>query len=338
MLGLLLIPWALSFAPVTIFKAQRRIQSSKKSLLITSQSSQSPDSESLDDESPEERKARMDLVRQLQQSFYQNEDTILPPSKGSTIIEHLPLWRVQWTELPGFQNVLNVHVAHYTNMFQKILFSDSNPKYFGHIYLPDGSVNLDNPDYKLEEGSKSSMVGTLMQITDYKQMDDGRLTLIVQALEKFRIVEAERHHSPYAIATVEMVVDDEFVESFNDGLDDKDRSIDDVKAVDSAFEFHPYEVRPVAIADCLMEGETEGISVSPLANFDSEYKLPKSISAKDTTIDLDDPVFDIEQKVCDSCGAWSVRNGALWNYIIIIHHILQYFHTLIQSFCRCGLK
>lgn len=34
------------------------------------------------------------------------------------IIDNLPLWRVQWTELPGYQNELNVHVAHYTHMFR----------------------------------------------------------------------------------------------------------------------------------------------------------------------------------------------------------------------------
>ena len=234
----------------------------------------------------------MDVVRQLQKAFYQNEDIILPPEKGSKIMKDLPLWRVQWTELPGFQNVLNVHVAHYTNMFQKILFSDAKPKYFGHVYLPGGSDNLDNPEYKLEEGSKASLVGVLMQIADYQQQDDGRLTLIVQALEKFRIVEAQRHHSPYAIATVEILPDEEFIESF----DDSGESISDhIKAVETAFQLHPYEVRSVTMEDCAIEGEMQRISVSPLSNFDGNFKIPENFI--EGNLDPEDDLFETEQKV-----------------------------------------
>lgn len=276
-----LLPSAFAFTPINNCAPERL--KSRYSLSLSA---------SPEDESAEDREARMDMVRQLQKSFYQNEDVILPPERGSTIIKDLPLWRVQWTELPGFQNVLNVHVAHYTNMFQKVIFSDTNPKYFGHIYLPGGSDNLDNPEYKLEEGTKASMVGVLMQIADYKQLNDGRLVLIVQAVEKFRIVEAQRHHSPYAIATVEILPDEEFIESFDDGPADGDNHI---KAVESAFQLHPYEVRPITIADCAMEGETQGISVSPLSNFDAECKIPGKII--EGNIDAHDIVFETEQKV-----------------------------------------
>jgi hypothetical protein len=276
-----LLPSAFAFTPINNCAPERL--KSRYSLSLSA---------SPEDENAEDREARMDMVRQLQKSFYQNEDVILPPERGSTIIKDLPLWRVQWTELPGFQNVLNVHVAHYTNMFQKVIFSDTNPKYFGHIYLPGGSDNLDNPEYKLEEGTKASMVGVLMQIADYKQLNDGRLVLIVQAVEKFRIVEAQRHHSPYAIATVEILPDEEFIESFDDGPADGDNHI---KAVESAFQLHPYEVRPITIADCAMEGETQGISVSPLSNFDAECKIPGKII--EGNIDAHDIVFETEQKV-----------------------------------------
>ena len=242
---------------------------------------------SIDDESAEDRAARMDMVRQLQKSFYQNEDTILPPKKGSTTMKDVPLWRVQWTELPGSQNVLNVHVPHYTNMFQKILFSDTNPKYFGHIYLPGGSENLDNPEYKLEKGTKSPLIGVLMQITDYKQLDDGRLIMIVQAIERFRVVEVERHHSPYSIATVEILPDEEFIDSFDDDCH--------ALAVGSAFQLHSFENRPVTLKDCAEESKSKTASVSPLSNFNGEHKIPESFMIG--SIDEHERVFEIERKV-----------------------------------------
>jgi Lon protease-like protein len=180
-------------------------------LLLSSSKSNNPN----DLETPEEREERMKLVRKIQQAFYagEGEDLVLPSKEDPTILTDVPLWRVQWVELPGYQNVLNVHVAHYTHMFRRIL-SGSKPWLFGHIYLPGGSENLDNPKYRLESRNSNSgggssgnntdatYVGTLMQVSDYKYLDDGRLALIVQAMERFRVLEA-RQHVPYAIATIQ---------------------------------------------------------------------------------------------------------------------------------------
>jgi len=279
-----------------------------------SPSSSDPDPEpepDPDNESPEERAARMELVRHLQKSFYQNEDVILPPSRGSTIIKDLPLWRVQWTELPGFQNVLNVHVAHYTNMFQKILYSDSDPKYFGHIYLPGGSDNLDNPEYRMEVGgsnssSKAALVGVLMQIADYKQLEDGRFVMIVQALERFRVVEVQRHHSPYAIATVEILPDTEVMEAFETEYYKCNMSEIHGMAVEEAFKSHPYEVRVITMDESTSMENGDSLSVSELSNYDANYKLQETNdNGNDSStaavamydIDMDDIVFDVEQKV-----------------------------------------
>ena len=78
-------------------------------------------------------------------------------------IHDLPLWRVQWSELPGFQNVLNVWQPHYTHMFEKIV-RGPEPWYFGHVFLPGGTPNLGKKEeYGLTRGSKSAIVGTLMQ-------------------------------------------------------------------------------------------------------------------------------------------------------------------------------
>jgi len=181
-----------------------------------------------DNETPEERNARMELVRQIQANFYQSDETmndngdedsrwLLKDPNNPTVLYNVPLWRVQWTELPGYQNVLNVHVAHYTHMFRKLLLQHPRPWYFGHVFLPGGSENLGNPEYFLPEKEardddpipseeelmrqdKVTLTGTLMQVTDYLEQEDGRLTLIVQGIGRIKILEASQQ-VPYAIAS-----------------------------------------------------------------------------------------------------------------------------------------
>ncbi|KAL7547596.1 hypothetical protein ACHAWF_010911 [Thalassiosira exigua] len=195
-------------------------------------------------ETPEERKERMDNVRRIQSSFYKNSEAdegggggISPDgSEGRwlardpanpAILDNLPLWRVQWTELPGYQNVLNVHVPHYTHMFRRLTLQHPRPWLFGSVYLPGGSENVGNPDYFLPEqdgmsddelrsigrGSNVTLTGTLMQITHCVSREDGRLTVIVQGVGRFRIL-AARQQVPYAIARVEMVPDTEAWEQY----------------------------------------------------------------------------------------------------------------------------
>ncbi len=246
----------------------------------------------IDNETPEERESRMKLVRELQKAFYKDEEAptvqvgvetenATKDDTSSATIQNLPLWRVQWTELPGSQNVLNVHVPHYTNMFQKILKGQSKTwgehdddgedttggnYYFGHIFLPGGSENLDNPDFALREGD----VGTLMRVCDSRQQSDGRLTLVVQALEKFEISSVVRSHSPYAIADVSVCIDDEQIG--NEGEDDDATT----EAVSKAFANHPFEYRKVSIDECEItsdDGTVVGLSVSPLSNFDATQTI-----------------------------------------------------------------
>ncbi len=74
------------------------------------------------------------------------------------ILRDVPLWRVQWTELPGMQNVLNVWQPHYTNMFMKIV-NGPRPWYFGHLFLPGGTESLNKTEYYLHEGSRAPRTG-----------------------------------------------------------------------------------------------------------------------------------------------------------------------------------
>jgi len=150
---------------------------------------------------------RMEVIRSLQSAFYgstaieDDESPLLDLSTGT--YTNLPLWRVSWTEIPGRSNVLHVHDPRYTNMFEKIIHSGSNPPYyFGHLYLERGSKalsknsNIDDvsrlmnyKDYDMEHHGDgvigSAVLGTLMRITDYRRIDDGRLLILVQAVERF---------------------------------------------------------------------------------------------------------------------------------------------------------
>jgi len=281
-----------------------------------------------DNETPEERSARMELVRKLQKSFYQPDDAFKDsqdeesstiPQQGQhqdefnpNIIHHLPLWRVQWTELPGFQNVLNVHVPHYTHMFRTMFGQKPEPPwYFGHLYLEDGSENLNNRDYALdpdpvtgESRTKAELVGTLMQVVDYKENEeDGRLMLVVQGLEKFKVVNPsavstpndncdtsyaesdeidencdpfemqtkEKWNHPYATATVELIPDQELIEHhyFRYKSESKYDKIlwneAHILAMSEAFHWHSFEFRKVKTEECLQGGG----GISPLTNFDS---------------------------------------------------------------------
>ena len=101
----------------------------------SSTSLQSSSDDIFANETPEEREERMKLVRRIQGAFYQQtatEDQDEIPDTSNGILPNLALFRVQWTELPGYQNILNIHVPHYTHMFRTIL-AGPKPWRFGSI-------------------------------------------------------------------------------------------------------------------------------------------------------------------------------------------------------------
>jgi len=238
----------------------------------------------------------MDMVRKIQASFYQdssgNETSnswLQVSPNDPTIIQELPLWRVQWTEFPGYQNVLNVHVPHYTHMFRKLIYQHSPPWYFGHVYMWDGSKNLGNPDYflpqRLDNGSLSQvdetyapLIGTLMKITDYVVQEDGRLTLIVQGVGRFKILEASQQ-VPYAVAKVQRLPDDESWQQFvNPLVGGSSQGHEFQSAISAAAQaaavaqedaLFDMDYRPTAL-----EGDANGVvEVSPLSNVDAEVTV-----------------------------------------------------------------
>ena len=253
---------------------------SKPFLLSLSSSSADPN----ELETPEERRLRMDLVRSLQRSFYADDEAGIVEDAGDGLLRNVPLWRVQWTELPGYQNVLHVHVAHYTHMFNRVL-SGPGPHLFGHLYLPGGSDNMNNPEYRLgSKESKAVEVGTLMRISDHERLDDGRLVLVVQALSRFRVTEATQH-APYAVATVEIVPD---LEEGGEMPSASDRAEEDNR-------WTPFEIRPTLLGESAEEGGA-GAGVSPLANYDASA-VPPSTTAAPSSSSSSAAALDLEREV-----------------------------------------
>jgi Lon protease-like protein len=169
---------------------------------------------------------RMAFVRSLQMQFYKNcTNSELDLSQG--MIYNLPLWRVPWVEVPGRTNVLNVHESHYTNMMETILHSEP-PWYVGHLYLPGGSDNIksEDPMLKLETWQeqvadkvtrkdpmqRAAALGTLLRISDYRRLQDGRLLILVQAIERFVVSEVVQN-LPYGVAHVQFLPDADEVDS-----------------------------------------------------------------------------------------------------------------------------
>ena len=60
------------------------------------------------------------------------------------------------------------------------------------------------------EGPKSAVIGTLMRIVDHRRMSDGKMLLLVQALERFVVVRPVRE-LPYSVADVMLFPDEEEV-------------------------------------------------------------------------------------------------------------------------------
>lgn len=200
----------------------------------------SADAENDDGESDctDDSRERMRTIRALQDVFYSSseEDEVSMQPDGS--IASLPLWRVSWTELPGRSNVLIVHEARYTHMFEQVI--RNGQMLFGHLRLPGGSNSIGKQGYELlswkdeaeitqqsEDGSeaeycytddvqehsscRSACVGTLMKIVDYRRMGDGKMLLLVQAVDRFTVSNPIQE-LPFSVADVQLLPDYEEME------------------------------------------------------------------------------------------------------------------------------
>ena len=169
---------------------------------------------------------------------------MVEPTLENGGVLQLPLWRVPWTEVPGRTNVLSVHEPMYTNMFEELIRSqdkirrkprqnsdggdndnDEEPEvapawYFGHLYVPKDEENKPSLRVQLhtyedileidvsDDERSAAVLGTLMKITDYRRMEDGKLLLLVQAVERFVVTEILQE-KPYGRALVQLLPDRE---------------------------------------------------------------------------------------------------------------------------------
>jgi len=182
------------------------------------------------------------------------------PHSHPTRIRNLPLWRVNWTELPGHQDVLNVHQWQYRHMFRTLL-AGPKPWIFGHLYLEGGTKNLNSKEYSLgDKNSKAARVGTLMRVCDYTEVEeDGRMILAVQALDRFRVIRSTPSSSgplSYNSATVELLPDREDLGRHAAGAPASLDAIGVAKAATAASaaegsRWRPFEFRHVTVSACL---------------------------------------------------------------------------------------
>ena len=107
------------------------------------------------------------------------------------VLLDLPLWRVGWVAMPGSQLVAKVTAPHYVHLFRQLASASASagtPARFGHLYLPNASRSLGKPEYELLPGSLAAKVGTLMEVSDVRDLQDGRVVVVAHAVGRFRVL------------------------------------------------------------------------------------------------------------------------------------------------------
>lgn len=176
-----------------------------------------------DSNDPKRETSLRDQIKRLDELFYSNTTTSPTESSASSnnnaqsvgFISDLPLWRVQWSVLPGQQEVLHVHVPHYVDLFNRLISPNSKrPWRFGHLYLPGGSASLSLDEYEMKPGSKAPLLGTLMEILQVVKFSDGRLLILAVGLDRFQVIKP-RQAIPYSRADVMILPDEEEIMEFH---------------------------------------------------------------------------------------------------------------------------
>ena len=160
---------------------------------------------------------RAEQIKKLNDMFYGTSTTTTDPDASTDAasaaddaadpLADLPLWRVQWNALPGERQVYNVHVPHYTALFEKLV-RGPKPWYFGHILLPGGSANLRIPKYNLKDGPEATTLGTVMECLAVERRTDGCLVVVSQGVGRFRVKDVKRT-LPHDVVDASWVLDEE---------------------------------------------------------------------------------------------------------------------------------
>ena len=159
---------------------------------------------------------RAEQIKKLNDMFYGTTTTdaatdastdVASAADASNPLSDLPLWRVQWNALPGERQVYNIHVPHYTALFEKLV-RGPKPWYFGHILLPGGSANLRIPKYNLKDGPEATTLGTVMECLAVERRTDGCLVVVSQGVGRFRVKDVKRT-LPHDVVDASWVLDKE---------------------------------------------------------------------------------------------------------------------------------
>lgn len=194
----------------------------------------------------------------------------------------LPLWRdAQW-HVPGRSNVLEITDPVYTNMFESILYKPQ-PWCFGHLYLeeaqpqsgvassaapplssaeqplftwknaptsldPVPAVDTAKTNAAASSPSSPAVLGCLMHIADYRRMADGRLLLLVHAMERFVVTDIVRQ-LPYSIVNAQILPDTEeidplLLDELHPDMLESELQEARAMAVQESVQYHAYEYDP----------------------------------------------------------------------------------------------
>ena len=120
-----------------------------------------------------------------------------------------------WTALPGVVQVLHVSGPEWVHMFEDIVATASNEGQafarFGHLVRPSTTSSIALPQRALMPGSKTALVGTLMEVREVRRLSGGRLLIVAHAMSKFRVIRPSRCGGPFPRADVSILPDEEEV-------------------------------------------------------------------------------------------------------------------------------
>mmetsp|Transcript_2808 Transcript_2808/g.4836 ORF Transcript_2808/g.4836 Transcript_2808/m.4836 type:complete len:602 (+) Transcript_2808:106-1911(+) len=164
----------------------------------------------------------MAKVRSLQLSYYTTSTSHIDnPKKASCKLEsatgrllQLPVYPTTSCQLPGRSNVFEITDPVYTNMFESILYKPQ-PWCFGHVVVEEeeneSSASSFSSSSSNENDEMHNKLGCLMHIADYRRMADGRLILLVHAMERFVTTQSVQQ-LPYRIIHAQVLPDVEEID------------------------------------------------------------------------------------------------------------------------------
>eukprot|EP00980_Cylindrotheca_fusiformis_P021783 scaffold8610_cov73-Cylindrotheca_fusiformis.AAC.3 len=254
------------------------------------------------------------------------------------VYDNMPLLRSDRVELPGFQSLWNITDPLEIHMFLKVCKNGhAETKLFGHLYRrhdyllaaaatsaaassSSSTTNDQQSEQYIEEQvlqeirqlqqkqaeeEEKYKVGTLMQVSDYRQDEEtGHLLVLVQALARFVVISKERwdwmHIPPkrniYYVptvqrATIELIPDQEFVHHFRSIAQETANSYDfsrnqDVQgaacagAIAEASQWRFFETQPQCIP---LPGGQPLDPVSSLSPFPAPTTTASSTSSSTTS-------------------------------------------------------